>query len=118
MRRASQTRNGLLRVAVLSPAASLGGAERSLLTCVAGAGRHGVEPTVFLPRLGPLGEALSRLGVRWQVVAQPDGLICQSRHGLSPGGLASLAWQGPRYLRRLIAAVRASPPALLYSKGP
>ena len=50
-----------MRVAILSPAAELGGAERSLLTFLKAAQGTLVEAVVLLPREGPLAAALTRI---------------------------------------------------------
>lgn len=111
--------NGLLRVVVLSPSAELGGAEHSLLTFLKEAGRHNVQPTVLMPREGPLARELSRIGVSWQVVPQPRALLSQSRNALSHSVsmMVPLLCQAPRYLARLAGAVRRARPHVIYTNG-
>lgn len=107
------------RVVILQPAAELGGAERSLLTLLQERSAVQLDASVILPRSGPLGVALSSLGVRWEVVDQPRALLRQSR-GPRPGTLvcaAILPFQLPAYLRRLATALRAQAPDVLYSNG-
>ena len=69
----------MIRVAVLSPAAELGGAERSLLTFLKVAQGNLVDAVVLLPREGPLGQALQGMGVPWEVVPMPPALLRLSR---------------------------------------
>jgi glycosyltransferase involved in cell wall biosynthesis len=108
-----------MRVAVLSPAAELGGAERSLLTFLKAAHGGALEALVFLPRSGPLGDSLSSLGIPWQVVPMPRALLSQSRQNL--GELIfpalKLIFQGPGYLSRLATAIRHYNPDVLYTNG-
>jgi glycosyltransferase involved in cell wall biosynthesis len=49
-----------MRVVFISHSAGLCGAERSLLDLVVGVQAHGVQPTVVLPRYGPLADELER----------------------------------------------------------
>ena len=117
MARARITQNGPLRMAAFSPASELGGAERSLVALASAAVRHGVQTTVLLPRPGPLAEALSQASVPLSVVRQPEALLCQSRHRLSPGGLLALLWRTPGYLRQLRQAVQSTGADILYANG-
>jgi glycosyltransferase involved in cell wall biosynthesis len=108
----------LIRVTIISQAAELGGAERSLLTFLKAAHGRTVAATVLMPREGPLGELLTELGVPWQVVSMPTGLLLQSRQNHHPLGLfAKLLYQGPGYLGRLAGAIRRTNPEVIYSNG-
>lgn len=108
-----------MRVVIINPRAQLGGAERSLLTFLKAAQGHGCQATVILPRPGPLGEFLSRLGVPWQVIPMPAALLSQSRqkrrHFL--GTINRLTFQGAAYLARLAGAIRRLQPEVLYTNG-
>jgi len=108
----------MLKVAILSPSAELGGAERSLLGFLGAAGGR-MEPTVFLPREGPLCAELERLGVPCQVVPQPRALSCQSRELRAESAIRVLEipFQAPVYLARLAVSIRRSRPHLLYTNG-
>ncbi len=109
----------MLRVAILSPSAELGGAERSLLGFLKVAHDRLVEATVVMPREGPLGQELMQLGVPWQVVPQPKGISRLSR-GVRSGGLVSmlrLVHQGPGHLLRLAGAIRRISPDVIYTNG-
>jgi glycosyltransferase involved in cell wall biosynthesis len=108
-----------LRRVVLSAAAQLGGAERSLLTFLRHGADNGVEATVLLPRNGPLARELSELDVPWSVVRQPGALLCQSRRATAAGAalLVPAVAQTPGYLARLAAAVRRARPDVVYTNG-
>lgn len=104
---------------VLSPAAELGGAERSLLTLLALGHVVGLDATVILPRPGPLAEELGRIGVPSSVVLQPRAMLEQSRRP-RPSALiraTALPLLLPVYLARLVAALRAQRPNVVYSNG-
>jgi glycosyltransferase involved in cell wall biosynthesis len=109
----------LLRVAVLSPAAELGGAERSLLTFLKAAQGKLVKARVILPREGPLGQALTRLGVPWEVVPMPGAVQRFSRHQgnnfpvWSPPGI----FQGMLYAARLRRRLSSLAPEVIYTNG-
>jgi glycosyltransferase involved in cell wall biosynthesis len=110
---------GRLRVAVLSPSAELGGAERSLVTFMKGAASYNIEATVVLPRDGPLRHELSGLGICCRIVRQPRALLCQSRR-LRAESLAMalpLLLQAPGYLWRLAATIRRLRPHVIYTNG-
>ncbi len=107
------------RVAVLSPAADLGGAERSLLAFLRASKAYGLEATVILPRMGTLAEALTSQTVRWKIV-RPSRVVLRQSRQLHPSNLAAavvLPVELPRYLTRLAAALRAEAPDVLYSNG-
>ena len=109
----------MLRVAVLSPAAELGGAERSLLTFLKAAQGKLVEARAILPREGPLGQALTRLGVPWEVVPMPRAVRRWSRHQgnnfpvWSPPGIL----QGILYAARLRKRLSSLAPEVIYTNG-
>ncbi len=110
---------GTMRVAVLSPASELGGAERSLLTFLKSAPSFGIEATVVLPREGRLTEALSQLGVNWRVAAPPDSFLTLWR-GAGANALGRMVRQSPRmaayalYVKRLLDEIS---PHLIYTNG-
>jgi hypothetical protein len=109
----------LIRVAVLSPAAELGGAEQSLLTFLRVAQGNLVEARVLLPQEGPLGPALTKSGVPWEVVPMPRSLLRLSRHpgGLSPRWLLKVLPQGCRYAARLGRILNRLSPDIIYTNG-
>lgn len=109
----------MIRVAILSAAAELGGAERSLLTFLEAAPEGAMEPLVLMPRQGPLGDFLSAANVPWQVVPMPPSLLRLSRQNsrLSVSTMASLLVQAPGYLFSLAQAIRRFNPAVLYTNG-
>lgn len=109
----------LTKVVILSPAADLGGAERSLLTFLRAAQSHAISTTILLPRPGPLGNELSDLGVSWQVVSMPPALLSLSRVKRANSPLTSLKiiYQGPRYLSRLIKTLSRISPDVIYTNG-
>ena len=108
-----------MRVAVLSPAAELGGAERSLLTFLRAAQGTLVSAHVLLPRAGPLGEALTNLGVPWEVVPMPRGVLSFSRlkGGPAPGGVSPAILQGLGYAARLRQKLSLLDPDIIYTNG-
>jgi glycosyltransferase involved in cell wall biosynthesis len=107
----------LLRVAVLSPAAALGGAERSLLTFLKASQGKLVEARVILSREGPLAQALTRLGVPWEVVPMPRAVRRFSRQQ------GNLSWslmdilQGIEYAARLRRRLSNLAPEVIYTNG-
>ena len=68
-----------MRLAILSPSAELGGAERNLLTFLKAAQQTLVEAVVLLPREGPLSDALTGLHVPWEVAPMPRAVMSLSR---------------------------------------
>jgi glycosyltransferase involved in cell wall biosynthesis len=108
-----------MRVAVLSPAAELGGAERSLLTFLKAAQGTLVSAHVLLPREGPLGEALANLGVPWEIVPMPRDILSFSRlqGGLAPGRVLRALLQGLGYAARLRQRLNLLAPEIIYSNG-
>lgn len=109
----------MTRVAILSPAADLGGAERSLLTFLKAAQGHTISTTILLPRGGPLCDELSDLGVSWQVVSMPPALLRLSRQKRTNSlpTLIKIIYQGPSYLFRLIKALSRISPEVIYTNG-
>lgn len=109
----------MIRVAVLSPAAALGGAERSLLTFLKAAQGTLVEARVLLPREGPLGGALTRLGVPWEVVPMPPAVLRLSRQRgvLSPGQFMKGICEGISYAVRLGRRLNRLAPEVIYTNG-
>jgi glycosyltransferase involved in cell wall biosynthesis len=106
-------------VAVLSPAAELGGAERSLLTFLTAAQGKFVDARVILPREGPLGQALRRLGVPWEVVPMPRTVRRFSRHrgNISPSWSLKGILQGVEYAARLRRRLSSLAPEIIYTNG-
>jgi len=106
-----------MRMAVLSPAAELGGAERSLLTFLQAAQGKLIEARVLLPREGPLGQALTRLGVPWEVVPMPQALLRLTRQKMNPGWLLKGIYQGLAYVARLRQVLIRLAPEVIYTNG-
>ncbi|MFZ2089643.1 MAG: glycosyltransferase family 4 protein [Desulfobaccales bacterium] len=108
-----------MRVAVLSPAAELGGAERSLLTFLKAAQGHLVEATVLLPREGPMGPALTACGVPWEVMTLPRAVSQMSRLPGSPAPQWSLTdlVEGLQYAARLRRKLNSLDPDIIYTNG-
>jgi len=119
-----------MRALFLSPVGVVGGAERVLLTAVAGLKR--AEPAavvrVVAPADGPLLAAVRDLGAEAEVVPMPAALARLGDSELRSGGrwrrrvalLGRAAWAVPaagRYLARLRAAVARFGPDLVHSNG-
>jgi len=68
-----------LRILYVSPSATLGGAERSLLELIAGLPRDRYRPFLMLPRDGPLVAAGRDAGATVVVVPWPAGLLAIGR---------------------------------------
>lgn len=119
-----------MRVLFLSPVGAIGGAERVLLTAVAGLRRAdpSVEVGVLALSDGPLLAAARELGAEANVVAVPGALAKLGDSQLRAGGkwagrLALLARtavavpSGARYVAKLRRAVAAFRPDLVHSNG-
>ena len=107
-----------MRVAILSTAAELGGAERSLLTFLKAAQGRMIDAMVLLPREGPLADALTALDVPWEIVPMPGPLLSQSRQErVRLDRLHQLLTQVPGYFFHLLRALRRIKPAVLYTNG-
>jgi len=119
-----------LRIAFLSPAGVIGGAEMCLLDLLASfrADRPGWSLTVFLGDDGPLREAVADLGVPCELLPMPGRLAALGDAGLSlgarGGGRLALAARGPgaalaasSYLRLLRRRLRAARPDLVQTNG-
>jgi glycosyltransferase involved in cell wall biosynthesis len=105
-----------VRVACVSVSAALGGSERVLLEFAARAARYGIEPTVVLPKDGPLAEALGTAGVAVAVAPASEGFLALSQR---TRGVPDV-WELVRGLRDWARAIRAQLPAgtrVLYSNG-
>gem|GEM_PF-432508 len=117
--RSRRRTTGLLKVVVLSPAVELGGAERSLLTFLKAAPGKLLKARVILPREGPLGQALTKVGVPWEVVPMPQAVRQFTRH---PAGRFPL-WspvgvlQGVMYAARLRSRLTSLAPEVIYTNG-
>lgn len=108
----------LLRVACISVSSALGGSEWVLHDFATRAGRHGIEPTVLLPKDGPLGDALREAGITVRVAgAPPEFLELSQRTALTVGGLANFAAGLWRWSRAIEAELRTLKPSVLYSNG-
>ncbi len=121
-----------LRILYVSPSATLGGAERSLLELIAGLPRDRYRPFLMLPRDGPLAAAGRDAGAAVVVVPWPAGLLTIGRERtwsnrlrplaaplLLPPVLARILWQVKRLGIDIIHTngtkthLAASPAALL-----
>ena len=116
------TPNPLLPIACISVASALGGSEWVLHDFATRAQHHGIDPVVFLPKEGPLGEALRDAGVAVRIAAaEPEFLELSQRAAVTPGGLARFARGARRWSRAIAADLDRAPPgarpALLYSNG-
>jgi len=104
------------RVLFISPAANLGGAERSLLDLVQCIDRELFEPMVLLLETGPLSGELKRLDIESVHIPLPGVL---SRSGDS-GGLLQLLCVGPGlilFILKLKRVVSGLKPDILYTNG-
>ena len=108
-----------MRLAILSPAAELGGAERSLLTFLKAAQGTLVEAMVLLPREGPLAGALTRLNVPWEVAPMPREVMSLSREqgAQSAAGLLKAILPGLRYAAGLRCKINHLAPEVIYTNG-
>jgi glycosyltransferase involved in cell wall biosynthesis len=108
-----------MRVVVLSPAAELGGAERSLLTFLKVAQGSLVDARVLLPREGPLGQALTKLGVPWEVAPMPLALLRFSRQkgSVSPRWSLKGFFQGAKYALSMQRKLKDLAPEIIYTNG-
>ena len=108
-----------MRVAILSPAAELGGAERSLLTFLKAAQGTLVEAMVLLPREGPLAAALTRLNVPWEVAPMPREFMSLSRGqgALSIARHLKALLPGLRYATGLRRRINHLAPEVIYTNG-
>jgi glycosyltransferase involved in cell wall biosynthesis len=119
-----------MRVLFLSPVSVVGGAERVLLTAVAGVRQ--VDPTavvrVLAPAEGPLLDAARAAGAEAEAVPMPAALARLGDSQLRSVGkwrgrlglLGRAAWAVPaacRYVARLRSAVAAFRPDLVHSNG-
>ncbi len=108
-----------MRVAILSPAAELGGAERSLLTFLKAAQGTLVEAVVLLPREGPLAAALTRINVPWEVAPMPREFMSLSRGqgALSIARHLKALLPGLRYATGLRRRINHLAPEVIYTNG-
>ncbi len=108
----------MIRVAVLSPAAELGGAERSLLTLLK-AGRGVLDATVLLPKEGPLCRHLDAGSIPWIVVPQPAEILNLTRdlRKVSLPACLKAPFSVLGYLRRLRERIQTLRPDVVYSNG-
>ncbi len=108
-----------MRVVILSPAAELGGAERSLLTFLKAAQGTLVEAMVLLPREGPLAAALTRINVPWEVAPMPPEFMSLSRNrgALSAARLLKALPPGLRYAAGLRRRINHLAPEVIYTNG-
>jgi glycosyltransferase involved in cell wall biosynthesis len=120
----SYTLSFMLPVAFVSVSSALGGSEWVLHDLVTRARRHDIEPTVVLPKEGPLGEALQAAGVPVCVaVAPPEFLALSQRAAFTGGGLVQFGpglWRWSRAIAGALDMIARQPegkPAILYSNG-
>ena len=114
----------MLSVACVSVSSALGGSEWILHDFATRARRHGIEPTVILPKEGPLGEALREAGLAVCIAAAPPEFLALSqRAAFTAGGISRLGpglWRWSRAIAgalEMIAREPAGKPAILYSNG-
>jgi len=114
----------MLSVACVSVSSALGGSEWVLHDFATRARRHGIEPTVILPKEGPLGEALREAGLAVCIAAAPPEFLALSqRAAFTAGGMARFGpglWRWSRAIAgalEMIAREPAGKPAVLYSNG-
>ncbi len=123
-------RGRVMRVLFLSPIGAIGGAERVLLTAVAGL--RDAEPNmivrVIAPNDGPLLAAVRELGAEAEVVAMPAALSTVGDSQLRTAGkwrgrlklLAEAAKALPEtvhFVARMRSAIRRFKPSLVHSNG-
>ncbi len=114
----------MLPVACVSVSSALGGSEWVLHDFVTRARRHRIEPTVILPKEGPLGEALLAADVAVCVAAAPpEFLELSQRAAFAVNGLARIGpglWRWSRAIAGALEKIAREPagrPVLLYSNG-
>ena len=110
---------GAVRIVVLSAAAELGGAERSLITFLKSARSRGIDATVVLPREGRLTHELSQIEVAWRIVPPPESLLTLSR-GAGAHALGRVMRESPRvagYVRRVARLLDELAPHVIYTNS-
>jgi len=114
-----------MRLLFLSPIGHIGGAERVLLTAVAGLKREWPVVAIRVIALadGPLASAVRQRGAEFEVVPLPpvlaglgDSRLDRGRVGLATRAVAQLPALAS-YSRRLGAAIRGYSPDLVHSNG-
>ena len=108
-----------MRLAILSPSAELGGAERNLLTFLKAAQKILVEAVVLLPREGPLAGALTGLNVPWEVAPMPRAVMSLSREPgiLSAARVLKALLPGLGYAVGLRRQINRLAPEIIYTNG-
>lgn len=114
-----QLRKGQRRILYVSPSATLGGAERSLLELIAGLPRERYRPFLMLPRHGPLAAAAAEAGAEVVVVPWPAGLLKLGREDNWSNRLRPLAAPLllPPVLVRILREVKRLQIDLIHTNG-
>jgi glycosyltransferase involved in cell wall biosynthesis len=114
----------MLPIACVSVSSALGGSEWVLYDFVTRARRHGIEPTVVLPKEGPLGEALQEAGVAVCIAAAPPEFLALSqRAAFTATGAVRFGpgvWRWSRAIAGALDMIGRQPagrPAVVYSNG-
>jgi len=113
-----------LSVACVHVSAQLGGSEWSLLDFARRAAAHDIDAMVFLPKEGPLADALRQTGVRTSIAHAPEDLLELSERRMVTMEGAFVLLRGLYQWSRAIAAelahaeaAGALKPQVLYSNG-
>jgi glycosyltransferase involved in cell wall biosynthesis len=111
-----------MRVLFLNPAGCVGGAERCLLTLLAGLrGRTGVDAALIATAEGPLVDEARSIGVETSVVPLPPALARLGEYGQRSGAVAASAVLrlplAGRYLVDLRRALARWRPDILHTNG-
>ena len=120
MNAAMRTTIPAARVLYLTTSGQVGGAERCLLSLIAGLDRDRFDPAVLIGSPGPLRALLDGDGIAAAELPLPGALRRLSRSHPNRGLNARLApwWQTPAYLARLCRAGQRRHPRLIHSNGP
>lgn len=110
------------RVVYLAASGQVGGAERCLLSLLAGLDRERFEPSVVVGSSGPLLEMLAGQATGSQLLAMPAPLrqLSRSTARRRPAGVrvsASPLWQAPAYALRLQRELTRMQPEVIHSNG-
>lgn len=107
-------------VLYLTTSGQTGGAERCLMSLIAGLDGERYRASVLIGSAGPLEQQLQATGATASVLPLPAAVRRLSRFHTNRGLTAHLAplWQTPWYLARLRQAGRRAHPRLIHSNGP
>jgi glycosyltransferase involved in cell wall biosynthesis len=107
-------------VLYLTTSGQIGGAERCLMSLVAGLDRERYRASVLIGSAGPLEGQLQAASVAAAVLPLPAAVRRLSRYHPNRGLAARLApwWETPWYLARLRYEGRRAHPSLIHSNGP